>query len=336
MLAAVVVTPRFAVYATCVVAALLVSCLLGKDMTWDTLHYHLYAGFSALHGRFGQDYFAAGAQSYFNPYVYVPFYLLATSRLTALTAASILAVLQSGLLWLTYELALAAVPQATPGTRIAIGVCAALLALANPILINELGASSADVITAEIVLGGWLLSGQAPGRGTASRRCDRPEAQQFPTCVVGLSHTAVSAGGPAYAAPLCRILPPGNGVRISAARRALGCASGAALRQPAVPLSQRHIPLPAIPNFPPAGLAIRAGVARRGPVASIGHSRSDGIGGRRIYVAGSQVLGPSSARCNCAVPPVMAVASGPGRAGRAGRWLAGFSLALRARQRIPA
>jgi len=156
-LAAAITTPRFAVYATCVVATLLVSCLLGKDMTWDTLHYHLYAGFSALHDRFGQDYFAAGPQSYFNPYVYVPFYLLATSRLTALAAASILAVLQSGLLWLTYELALTVVPQATARARIAMGACAALLALANPVLINELGGSSADVITAEIVLAGWLL-----------------------------------------------------------------------------------------------------------------------------------------------------------------------------------
>jgi hypothetical protein len=165
-LTAAIVTPRFAVYMTCVLATLLLSCFLGKDMTWDTLDYHLYAGFSALHDRFSQDYFAAGSQSYFNPYVYVPFYLLATSRLTALAAASILAVLQSGLLWLSYELALAVVPQATARTRIAIGVCAVLLSLANPILINELGASSADVITAEIVLAGWLLlvhAVQAPG-----------------------------------------------------------------------------------------------------------------------------------------------------------------------------
>ena len=152
-----IITPRFLVYVTCAVAAILVSCLLGKDMTWDTLHYHVYAGFSALHDRFGQDYFAAGAQSYLNPYVYVPFFLLATSHLTAVAAASILAVIQSGLLWLSYELALAVAPQAAPRTRVAVGVGAVLLSLANPILINQLGASAADVITAEIVLAGWLL-----------------------------------------------------------------------------------------------------------------------------------------------------------------------------------
>lgn len=156
-LAAVIITPRFAVYLAFTLAALLASCLLGKDMTWDTLDYHVYAGFSALHDRFHQDYFPAGSQSYFNPYVYVPFYLLATSKLPALAVASVLAVSQSGLLWLSYELALAVVPETTARSRIAIGVCAALLALANPILINELGASSADVTTAEIVLAGWLL-----------------------------------------------------------------------------------------------------------------------------------------------------------------------------------
>ena len=155
-LAATIATPRFAVYAVCVLVSLSISYLLGKDMMWDTLDYHLYAGFSALHDRFGQDYFAAGTQSYFNPYVYVPFYLLATSKLSALTAASILATVQAGILWLSYELAVAVVPHATPRSRIAIGVCAALLALANPILINQLGTSSADMTTTELVLAGWL------------------------------------------------------------------------------------------------------------------------------------------------------------------------------------
>ena len=45
-------------------------------MAWDTLNYHLYAGFSAVNDRFAQDYFAAGPPSYFNPYAYVPFYAL--------------------------------------------------------------------------------------------------------------------------------------------------------------------------------------------------------------------------------------------------------------------
>jgi hypothetical protein len=154
-------SPRFAVYVACTIASLLVGYALGKDMMWDTLDYHLYAGFSALHDRFGQDYFAAGAQSYFNPYIYIPLYLLVASKVSALAAAFVLAALESGILWLSYELALAAVPEADQRKRTAIGVCVVLLALANPILVNQLGASSADVLTGELVLGGWLLLARA-------------------------------------------------------------------------------------------------------------------------------------------------------------------------------
>lgn len=150
-------SPRLYVYLAATVAALVLSYLLGKEMRWDTLDYHFYAGFSALHDRFDQDYFAAGPQSYFNPYVYVPFYLLATSGLSALAAASILAVLQSPIIWLTYEIAQEIAPVEAPRGKVALAACAAALALCNPILINQFGSSYVDVITAEVILGGWLL-----------------------------------------------------------------------------------------------------------------------------------------------------------------------------------
>jgi len=150
-------SPRFLVYVFCTLLALVTACWLGKDMQWDTLDYHLYAGFSAIHDRFGMDYFAAAPQSYLNPYAYVPFYLLATSGLTALGAAAILAVLQSAILWLTYELATTVVAANPPRARIAIGIFAALLAFANPVLVQQLGSSFADVTTGELVLAGWLV-----------------------------------------------------------------------------------------------------------------------------------------------------------------------------------
>lgn len=156
-LRAVAAQPRFHVYLACTVVTVLASFLLGKEMIWDTMDYHVYAGFSALHDRFGQDYFAAGPQGYFNPYAYVPFYLLIRSSLTPLADASILALLQSAILWLTYELAMTMVPRAEPKARVRVGILAAAFAFANPILINELGSSFIDVTTAEIVLAGWLL-----------------------------------------------------------------------------------------------------------------------------------------------------------------------------------
>ncbi len=155
--AALIARPRTCIYLVSTLFAVLVSYLLGKEMMWDTLDYHFYAGFSALHDRFGQDYFAAGVQSYLNPYVYVPFYALVKTGLPALVVASILAVAQSGILWVTYEVALAVSPANDARSRMAAGACAALLALANPILINQLGSSYSDITTAEIVLLGVLL-----------------------------------------------------------------------------------------------------------------------------------------------------------------------------------
>lgn len=152
-----VALPRLYVYLGCTLLALFTSYLLGKDMRWDTLDYHFYAGFSAVHDRFNQDYFPAGSQSYFNPYIYAPFYLLAISGLSALAVASILAVVQSGILWLTYELALEVTPADDPRASFAIALCAVLLAFANPILLNQFGSSYADITTAELSLAGWLL-----------------------------------------------------------------------------------------------------------------------------------------------------------------------------------
>jgi len=148
---------RIPVYVACTVLALITNYLLGKDMVWDALNYHLYAGFSAVNDRFAQDYFAAGAPSYFNPYAYLPFYALASIGLPALVISSLLTAAHSIILWLTYELAVAVCPFADRRIKFMFCVSAVALAFANPILIQEIGSSFADITTAELVLAGWLL-----------------------------------------------------------------------------------------------------------------------------------------------------------------------------------
>jgi hypothetical protein len=148
---------RLPFYIACVVLALATNYLLGKEMAFDLLNYHLYAGFSAVNDRFGQDYFAAGPQSYFNPYAYLPFYALISAGLPALGIASLLAAVHSIILWLTFERAVAVCPSDDGQTRAVAGICAVVLAYMNPILIQQLGSSFADITTAELVLAGWVL-----------------------------------------------------------------------------------------------------------------------------------------------------------------------------------
>jgi len=160
---------RLPVYIACTALALVCNYLLGKDMPSDTLNYHLYAGFSALHDRFLQDYFAAGPQSYFNPYIYVPFYSLVSAGLSALEISSALAVAHSVILWLTFELAVSVCPSDDRRRHVTIGVCAVALAFVNPILMQEIGSSLSDITTGIVVLAGWLLLAQAVSATHAAR-----------------------------------------------------------------------------------------------------------------------------------------------------------------------
>src|SRR5262245_54455218 len=159
---------RAGVYLVCTGLALAINYVLGKEMAWDTLNYHLYAGFSAVNDRFSQDYFAAGPQSYANPYAYLPFYLLVRLGLPALAIGSLLAVVHSITLWLTFELALTVFRPEDPPARIGLSICAVALAATNPVLLQQIGSSFADITTAGLVLGGWVLlavSIRAPGIG---------------------------------------------------------------------------------------------------------------------------------------------------------------------------
>src|ERR1700722_8872912 len=149
------------VYLACIALALACNYLLGKDMAWDTLNYHLYLGFSALNDRFKQDYFAAGFLAYLNPYAYAPFYAMVRAGLPALVIGSVLAIAHAIILWLVFELGAAVCPSKNGDTRFLTGVCSVALAFMNPILMQQIGSCFADITTAELGLGGWLLLASA-------------------------------------------------------------------------------------------------------------------------------------------------------------------------------
>jgi hypothetical protein len=159
---------RILVYTVATLAALGLSLALGKDVPWDAVNYHLYAGYSVFNDRFGLDYFAAGAQSYFNPYAYAPFYALVQQGFSDVAIASVLAALQSVVLWLTFEISLVVCPPARHPHALWVAALAVLWAVVNPVFLQELGSSFADLTTAIVVLAGWLalLHGFArPGYG---------------------------------------------------------------------------------------------------------------------------------------------------------------------------
>src|ERR1700743_1180846 len=52
--------------------------VLGKDTSWDFRNYHWYAPYAFLNNRMGFDVVVAHQASYYNPFLDIPFYLLAT------------------------------------------------------------------------------------------------------------------------------------------------------------------------------------------------------------------------------------------------------------------
>ena len=54
----------------------LTSLWFGQDITWDLRNYHYYNPYAFLHDRMGYDIAPAQLQSFFSPYLDIPFYLL--------------------------------------------------------------------------------------------------------------------------------------------------------------------------------------------------------------------------------------------------------------------
>jgi hypothetical protein len=156
---------RALAYTLATTVALVWVYLVGRDLPPDTFHYHLYAGMAALHDRLTSDFFAAGPQSYLNPYSFVPLYLMVESGLPNVAIGVILTVTQSAILWLTYELAVLVYPARERIADRMVAPLAMALALLNPIVLQELGSSFNDLPIAVIGLAGWIALVYALKRG---------------------------------------------------------------------------------------------------------------------------------------------------------------------------
>lgn len=157
---------RPAVYVACTLLAVAWTLYAGKDVPWDALHYHVYAGFVALNDRLALDFFPAGPQTYLNPYSHVPLYLMVHAQWPSVAVGITFACLHSVILWMTYELA-CAVSRRDDGTAPAIVTLPAVaLALLNPVLLQETGSSFTDITTGALALGGYaaLANAFAPSR----------------------------------------------------------------------------------------------------------------------------------------------------------------------------
>jgi hypothetical protein len=154
------VATRSSYTATCVFAAIVATLVFafrrGQDVNWDQLNYHLSIPFLLLHGTFWDSIAPAGIQSYLNPLVLVPQYIVIRllpplAAVTTIDVAQAMAFVVAGRICLRI-----AGPDPIEGGY-ASAFLGFVLCVASPMALSEAGTTIVDLITALPVLTAYLL-----------------------------------------------------------------------------------------------------------------------------------------------------------------------------------
>src|SRR3984957_1651060 len=131
--------------------------LLGKDTSWDFRNYHWYAPYALLHHRMAIDVAVAHQASYYNPYLDVPFYWLATHT-HAWGALGMLGAVKGANLIPLYLITRSGVlVQASPSDRKIMAGALSLLGLVGALTLTEFGTTYYDNVMSVLVLAGVAI-----------------------------------------------------------------------------------------------------------------------------------------------------------------------------------
>jgi hypothetical protein len=145
--------------AACLIAPLLCglwSVARGVDANWDLLNYHLYNPFALLHGKLSVDLAPAGMQSYFNPILDLPYYLL-NRHLFAPLVGFIMGAVHGLNFILLAELGRNVLTNVPTEDRYRIPLMIAIAGCLTPNFLSELGNTMGDNTTSLLILGSLLV-----------------------------------------------------------------------------------------------------------------------------------------------------------------------------------
>ena len=131
--------------------------LLGKDTSWDFRNYHWYAPYALLNHRMGMDVAVAHQASYYNPYLDIPFYLVA-NHTRAWIALALLGAAQGANIIPLYLIGRSALRfnMTVSDTKFMAGALA-LLGLVGALTLTEFGTTYYDNVMSVFVLSGLAL-----------------------------------------------------------------------------------------------------------------------------------------------------------------------------------
>ncbi|MBI1215104.1 MAG: hypothetical protein GC185_04705 [Alphaproteobacteria bacterium] len=131
---------------------------LGQDTGYDFRQYHWYNAYAFVTGRHasGIDFIPAGVQSFYNPLIDVPFYLLATAA-GPKAAMFVMGAVQGLNACLLFCLSWMLLPAARVAEKTALAIFAALAGMTGAMVIAEAGACFGDNIVSLFILSSLLL-----------------------------------------------------------------------------------------------------------------------------------------------------------------------------------
>ncbi len=131
--------------------------LLGKDTSWDFRNYHWYGPYALLNHRMGMDVVVAHQATYYNPYLDLPFYWLATHA-RAWIALGVLGAVQGANIVPLYLMArrVLRVDASSADIKIMAGALA-LLGTVGALTLTEFGTTYYDNVMSLFVLTGLAL-----------------------------------------------------------------------------------------------------------------------------------------------------------------------------------
>jgi len=131
--------------------------LVGKDTSWDFRNYHWYAPYALLNHRMAMDVAVAHQASYYNPYLDIPFYWLATHT-RAWIALGVLGAAQGANMVPLYLMARSALVVNAPASDIKIMAGAlSLLGMVGALTLTEFGTTYYDNVMSVLVLSGLAI-----------------------------------------------------------------------------------------------------------------------------------------------------------------------------------
>src|SRR6186713_2798798 len=148
--------------ALCIVLAGAASIALREDSSWDLLNYHYYNAWAFVHGRHGIDWAPAQLQSFYSPFLDLPFYAMVRAGMPPMAIAFALAV-PTGIAWFFFA---RLAEHLFPAQRTA-ALAAVAIGVTAPMSVSLIGTTMNDWYVAAFVMGAlWLIIRGRPSMRT--------------------------------------------------------------------------------------------------------------------------------------------------------------------------